>query len=187
MAATRPVERRTVAFDGALEFQALSLAHDRHAMIADVAAEDDLVAAAGAICRYADVMLDHADTGCGDEDLVAFTAVDDLGIAGDELYAGLSGGSAHGLDDRAQIVDRQAFFEDEGGREIHRAGAAHRQIVHRPVNRAPADIAARKKDWRYDEGVGGEGEPRAADGDHGLIVEPVERGIAKDRNTDSRP
>src|SRR5438046_8206093 len=124
-----------------------------------------LIAGTDAICRKADVMLDHADTGCGDEDLIAFAAVDDLGIAGDELYAGLSGGGAHGLDDPAQIINRQAFFEDEGGREIQRAGAAHHQIVHRAVNREPADIAAPKEDRSYNEGVGCESEARAADGD----------------------
>ena len=42
-----------------------------------------------------------------------------------------------------------------------------------------ADIAAGKEDRGDDKGVGGEGEAGAADGDHSLIVEFVEHGIAK--------
>ena len=115
-----------------------------------------------------------ADAGGVDEDLVALAAVDDLGVAGDELHAGLGGRGAHRLDDAAQIVDGQAFFEDERGGEIQRLRAAHGQIVDGAVDGEAADVAAGKEDRRDHEGVGGEGEARAADGEHGLVVELVE-------------
>ena len=120
-----------------------------------------------------------ADAGGGDEDLVALAAVDDLGVAGDELDAGFGGSGAHGLDDAAEIVDRQAFFEDERGGEIERLRAAHREVVDGAVDGETADVAAGKEDRRDDKGVGGEGEARVADGEHGLIVELVEHGIAE--------
>ena len=178
------VEWRAVALDGAFEFEALALAHDRHAVVADVATENDLVAGTGTIGRDADVVLDDTDAGCGDEDLVAFAAVDDLGVAGDELYAGLGGRGTHGFDYPPQIVHRKTFFEDERGREIQRAGSAHRQVVYCSVNGEPANVAAGKEDRCDNEGVGGECEPRSADGEHGLIVELIENGIVKGREED---
>ena len=87
-----------------------------------------------------------ADAGGGDEDLVALAAVDDLGVAGDELHAGAGCGGAHGFDDAAQIVDGQAFFEDEGGGEIQRLRAAHGEVVDRAVHGEAADVAAGKED-----------------------------------------
>src|ERR1019366_1192017 len=120
-----------------------------------------------------------ADAGGGDEDLVALAAVDDLGVAGNELHAGAGCRRAHGFDDAAQIVDGQALFEDERGGEVHGLGAAHGEVVDRAMHGEVADVAAWKEDGRDDEGVGGEGEARAGDGEDSLIVELVENGIAE--------
>ena len=57
-----------------------------------VAAEEDGVAGSGAVGGDVDAVGDDADAGGVDEDLVALAAVDDLGVAGDELDAGFGGG-----------------------------------------------------------------------------------------------
>src|SRR5208283_1122528 len=109
------VQRSTVALDRTLEFEAFALRHDRHAVVADRAAQDDLVARTGKIGGDVDIVLDDADARRGDEDLVALAPVDNLGVAGDELDAGFGGGGAHRLDHTAKIVHRETFFEDKCG------------------------------------------------------------------------
>ncbi len=65
--------------------------------------------------------------------------------------------------------------------EIERTRAAHRQIVHRAVDREPANIAAGEEDGRNHERIGREGEARTVDLEHRLIVELVQQRIAERR------
>ena len=64
-----------------------------------------------------------ADAGRGDEDAVAFAAVHDLGIAGDEGDARLGAGLPHRGDDALEVGHRQPFFENERRREVTAAVA----------------------------------------------------------------
>ena len=93
-----------------------------------------------------------------DEDAVAFAAIDDLGVPGDDPHARLAAGRA---------IDSTTRRSVSIGRPSSRmkpalaraAGAAHRQVVHRAVNRQLADVAAGKEQRPHHEGVGGEGQP----------------------------
>ena len=78
----------------------------------------------------------------------------------------------------------EALFENESGAEKQWPRAAHRQIVHRAVNRQRPDIAAGKEQRLDHEGVGGEGHPRPSDVENRLIVQPVENGVRKQRQKD---
>ena len=107
---------------------------------------------------------DHADTGGGDVDAVRCALADDLGVAGDDLYAGPGRGFAHVGDDFAEFVDRKALLDDEGGRQPLRASARYREVVDGAVHGDVADRTAWKAPRRNDIGVGGERQPVARRG-----------------------
>ena len=73
----------------------------------------------------------------------------------------------------------EALFKDEGCRKIERTRATHSKIVDRAMNSQATDITAGKEDRRNDEGIGGEGEACAADGQQSLIVKLIENGIGE--------
>jgi hypothetical protein len=52
------------------------------------------------------------------------------------------------------------------------------------VNREPTNISAREEDGCDNEGVSSERQSRSPDGEHGLIVQLIERRIAKGRKED---
>ena len=104
---------------------------------------------------------DDADTGGRDEQTVGRAAADDLGVAGDDLDARGPRRLGHVGHDRAQLVDREALFDDERGRQPRRLGALHREVVHRAVDGEMADRAAREAQRLHDERVGAEREPLA--------------------------
>ena len=99
---------------------------------------------------------DHADAGSGDENLVALAAIHDLGIAGNQGHAGLGAACRMECDDAPKVVHRQAFFENECGREEQRPGAADRQIVDGAVHGQLANVAAGEEEGPHHEGIGGE-------------------------------
>ncbi len=103
-------QRRAVALDRGFEFQALAGGHYRDAVTAEVAAENDRVAGLDAARRNRQIVLDDADAGRVDKDLVAFSAVDHLCVAGDEMYAGRVGRLPHRLDDPPQFFGRHALL-----------------------------------------------------------------------------
>src|SRR6202453_3222165 len=142
-------------------------------MVADVAAEDNLVTGAGTVRGDVYPTLDHADTGSGDKNLIALAAVDHLSVAGHQLNTGLNRGGTHGFHNPAQVVDRKALFENEGCREIQGPRPAHRKVVHGAVDCQPPNVAPGKKDRGYDERVSGESQPCVAYLEHRLIVELV--------------
>ena len=139
------VQGSTVTGDGAFKFKAFPLRHDGHAVVADIATQNNLVARPRSVCGDIHALSNNADAGSGNEYLVALAAIHYLGVAGHKLYPGLCSCGAHGLHHPPQIVDSQPFFEDESSREIQRASTAHGQVVDRAMYGQPADIAARKK------------------------------------------
>src|ERR1700722_1522076 len=148
-------------------------------MVADVAAEDNLVTGAGPVRGDVYATLDHADTGGGDKYLIALAAIDHLGVAGHELNSGLSRGGTHRFHDPAQVVDRKALFQNEGCGEIQGPRPAHRKVVHGAVDCQPPDVASGKEDRRYDERVSRECQPCVAHLEHRLVVELVQHWIAE--------
>ena len=56
------------------------------------------------------------------------------------------------------------------GAQVERPRPGHRQVVHRAEDGQLADVAAGKEQRPDHERVGGEGQPGAADLDHGAVV-----------------
>ncbi len=70
--------------------------------IADVAADDHHIAGAGLVGADAQAGRHQAESAGVDVDPVAVAAVDHLGVARHQGYAGGAGGGAHALDDRGR-------------------------------------------------------------------------------------
>jgi hypothetical protein len=86
----------------------------------------------------------------------------DLGVAGDHLHAGVACRQRHRPGDAMQHVERQAFLDDRGARQIERNRATDRQIIDCAAHGEFADIAAGKFKWIDNEGVGGDRQPVAS-------------------------
>ena len=110
----QPVERGTIARDGAFKLKIFPLRHNGHSVVADITTQNNLVARPRAVCRNVHVALDHANARGGNKYLVALAAIHNLGVAGHKRYPGLRGGCTHGFHHTPQIVHGQAFLENEG-------------------------------------------------------------------------
>ena len=163
-------QRGAIALQRALETEPLADRHDRHAVPAEVAAQQDRVAGLDPGGRDLDALRHPADAGGVDEDAVALAAIDDLRVAGDDPHAGRPGGLGHRSHDAAKRFHRQPLFEDEARAEVGRLGPGHRQVVDRSADGQRADVAAGKEQRVDDEAVGGEGQPRAGGRQHGGVV-----------------
>ena len=79
-------------------------------------------------------MLQKADAGRIYINLVAPTALHDLGISGDDLHAGLLRRLAYRLNDACQLRRGESLFYYKCTAEIFRFAAAHCDIVHRAAD-----------------------------------------------------
>jgi hypothetical protein len=158
---------------------ALADGHDRHAVPADIAADQDGVARLNALGRDFLRVLKDADPGGVDEEAVAFAFIDDLGIAGDDLHAGLLRGLLHRGDDLPKGFHGQAFLNDVASAEVERARARHRKVVNRAVHSQGAEVATGKEERLHDVGIGSESEALAADFEHARIVLRFQERIAE--------
>lgn len=154
-------------------------------MVGEGAADDHRVAGPDATGPEIDARRHDSDPRRGNRQPVAPAPLDHLRVAGHDCHAGLLGRGRHPRDDSHELGDRQALFEDEGGREIERHRPAHRQIVDRAVDGELADRAAGKLERPHDEGIGRESEP-AAGGvagqiEDGRVAEPLEHRVAEGR------
>ena len=84
-------QRGAIALQGRLEAQPLADRHDGHAVPAQVAAEEHDVAGGHAPGRDVDARRHQADARRVDENAVPLAAIHHLGVAGDDLHAGLRG------------------------------------------------------------------------------------------------
>ena len=89
---------------------------------------------------------------------VAVAALDDLGVAGNDLHAGGGRGIGHGVDDGGELGQRESFFEDEAGAQKLWIGAGDGEIVDGAVHGELADRTAGKKQRLHDEGIGAHGD-----------------------------
>ena len=182
------VQGSTVAldlcFELCLEFQSLALRQNRDAVIADRTAEDNLVPGTSTVGGKIDAFGHQSDSGGVNEQAVALPLLDDLGIARHNLYARLRCCLAQRIHHAPEFVHREALLDDEGGAQEQRRCASHRQIVHRAVNRECADVAARKEQRFYYEGVGGDGETLAVHIHDGLVIQTRQHRILEGRQED---
>ena len=102
----------------------------------------------------------RADAGRAEVHLVGVAALDDLGVAGDDLDAGRLRGRGDRLDLGAQLVGRQALLEHQREAQRQRPRAGHGEVVDRAVDGELADRAAGEADRLDHEAVGGERQRR---------------------------
>ena len=86
---------------------------------------------------------------------------------------------------RFRSASREAFLEDEPGRQVERRGPGDRQVVDGAVDGQVADVAAREEQRLDHVGVRGERHPGPVDRQLGRVLERLEErvaeGVEKDR------
>ena len=156
-------------------------------MVAEQAIDEDHVARP-AVRRRGRRRADHADAGRVDEQLVAGAALHDLGVAGDDVHAGLARRARHGsAPPGAAMSTGSPSSMIDGAGQIERHGAADREIVDGAADRELADVAAGKEQRIDHEGIGGEGEAVAMRGERReiearLILERRQQRIVERRD-----
>ena len=86
-------------------------------------------------------------------DVKAALPFDDLRIPGHDHDARLLRCLCHGTDDRLQYIGGKSRLEDEARRQIERPCPHRGQIIHRPADGEPSDVAPRKEERGYDKAV----------------------------------
>jgi hypothetical protein len=114
---------------------------------------------------------------------VGLAALDDLGVAGDDLHAGDPRRHAHRRHHPLERRNRQPFFQNEARAEPLRPRPAHGEIVDRAMHGERADVTAGKKQRAHHVRIGREREPRAGRrrGQERAVVPRIERRVAKRR------
>ncbi len=141
------------------ELEPFAHTHHRHPVLADGAGQQHGIASGGALGPHIGARPHDPHPSGGDVDAVAATPLDDLGVAGHDGHTRSPRGGTHGVGDARQHVDRCAFLDHEGRREVKRNRTGAGQIVDRAVNSERPDVAAREEQRRHDEGIGAQGEP----------------------------
>jgi hypothetical protein len=124
-------------------------------------------------------MFNHTDASGVDEQAIALAFVHDFRVAGDDLHAALLRRIAHRTHHTPQCLHRETFFDNESAAQIKRPRAAHREIIHRAVNRHRADVAAGKEQRTHDVGIGRHGKPARRNVELCRVMARVEDRIAE--------
>ena len=122
----RGPQRARVGLDVGVEVELAAREHDRGAVLADRAGDEHPVAGRA---RRGDSRARGSrrpDAGRADVHAVAVAALDDLGVAGDDLDAGRAAARGDRLDLRAQRVGVEPLLEDQRQRQRERARARRR-------------------------------------------------------------
>ena len=122
---------------------------------------------------------DQADPGRVEVEPVCLAALDDLRVAGRDDHPGGLGSARHRAGEPAQPRHLEALLDHEPGREHERPCAGDGQVVHRPVDRELADVAAGELERLDDVRVGREREPRAVQLEQRRVAERVEQRVAE--------
>ena len=97
---------------------------DRRAVVAEKPVDQDRVAGTRKMRAERHAFADRANPRRGDEQLIASASVHDLGVAGDDLHAGILRGLRHGAGELlAQQFEGDALLHDHGTGEIERGRA----------------------------------------------------------------
>jgi hypothetical protein len=100
-------------------------------------------------------VFNYTDPGSVDEDTISFAPIHNFGVTGYNLDSGLYGRGCHRLNYALKQLHRQAFFKNESGAQIERTGAAHGQIIYRPVDSKCAYVSSGEEQRVYHIGIGG--------------------------------
>ena len=164
------VQWRAVGHHHGAEVDSLAHTHDRYAVLADIARDDDVIAWAGLLGSDAHTLGHHTHTGGVDEKTVGTASSDDLGIAGDDADPGLNSRYAHALRDGAEDLHLQALFEDKAGRQPERLGTTAGKVIDGAVDGEVADIAAGKEQWIDDIRIGSQRDSHHPDVQHRRVT-----------------
>ena len=175
----QPVQRGGVGQQVSFDVQLTAGQHDRDAMVADRAGHDDRVARLGLRHPQRDVPLEDTHAGRVDVAAVGLAALDDLGVAGDDLHPGRGRRVPHRFGDPAQVGDRETLLQDEPGRLVLGRGPAHGQVVDRAVDGQLADVPAGEEQRRDHVGVGGQRDPGRAGLERGRVLQRFQQRVAE--------
>ena len=147
-------QRARVGLDVRVELELAAREHDRRAVLADRAGQQDAVAGADRVGREPGARVALADAGGADVHAVGRAALHDLGVAAHDLHLGRLRGRRDRLHLGLQVVGGEALLEDQRERERARARARHGEVVHGAVHGEVADRAAREAERLDHERVG---------------------------------
>src|SRR6476620_11904584 len=80
------------------------------------------------------VLRNHSDSRCGNEELISLTAVHHFRISSDELNSSLFASCLHGSHNPFQIMNGHPFFNDKRIRNKKRSFTTHCKIVHSSID-----------------------------------------------------
>ena len=83
------------------------------------------------------------------------------------------------MNNAPEILHRRPYLEDESGREVKRAGPAHCQVVHGPMDGERSDVAPGKENRTDNIGIRAERQSHAVHGKDCPIVQRIEEVVAK--------
>jgi hypothetical protein len=152
----RRPQRARVGLDLRGELELAAREHDRRPVLADRAGDEDAVAGAQALRRQRRPRVAPADAGGAQEHPVGVAALDDLGVAGDDLDAGRARRRGDGVHLHAQRVGVEPLLEDHRQAQRERARAGDGEVVDGAVDREVADRPAGEAQRLHDERVGGD-------------------------------
>ena len=145
--------------------------HDRRAVLADRARDEDAVARAAAPSGdRSRARVDAPEPGRADVHRVGVAALDDLRVAGDDLRPRRRARPRRSPRPR-RAARRRSRPSSSTSESVSASGRApgDGEVVDRAVDRQLADRAAGEADRLDDEGVGGQREPRAVDVDRARV------------------
>ena len=147
------VERGGVRLDLRREAQLLARRDNRDAVVANAAADENLIARPNVRRGEIDTVAQLADASRVDVDAIAMTAVDDLGVTRHDLDAGFLGRRRHRRAHTSQVVEQITLLEHEAAGKVARRGSACRDIIDRTAHGQMPDVSTRKEMRRHHEGV----------------------------------
>ena len=175
----RRPQRARVRLHRRVELELPAREHDRRPVVADRPRDEDAVARAQVRRRQLRPRIDRADPGRAQVHLVGVAALDDLGVARDDLDARGGGRRGDRLDLRAQHVGVEPLLEHHGEADGLGAGARDSEVVDRAVDGQLADRTAGEADRLDDEAVGRQRDLHAADRHGAGVGQRGERGRAE--------
>lgn len=160
-----------IALNRRFKVQPLPFGHNRNAMAAQIATEQNRITGANAGGANVVGVFNHAYAAGIDKNTIAFAPIHNFGISGDDAHASPPGRPLHGLDDIPEGFHRQPFFEDEPDAEVEGPRSAHGEIINGAMDGEGADITAGKKQGLDHVGIGGEGDAARGHGQgNGIMV-----------------
>ena len=151
------IQGGSIGLDVCIERKLFAAAHDGDAMVAHGTGNQDLVARFAESTREAHAFGNEAYAAGIDEHAIAVAAINHLGIARDNMDAGLLGHFGHASADALQIGNGETLFQNEPTAEVLGNSTTGGNVVHCAAHCQSANVPAREKVGSHHETVGGIG------------------------------